>query len=121
MYLLGTAQNLCAQRLVKAVEVLLDIIRGIVKRDCLIAEDSAFNAFSCSDHVTALFKSTTAISDSFDQVDRDARRAVADLAKCNMRAPANYCELGRFYSSRSLHIPELDMIFTHALFQSRPS
>ncbi len=120
MFLLGTAKNLGAQKLVEAVEALLDLI---VQRDCLIVDSASFSLLSCSNHADALINSTWTIRGCFDQVDRDARSAVADLARCELEAAAGYYGNGRKFddSSSALDIPELDMIFTHALFQSRPS
>uniref|UniRef100_A0A7S0M4R5 Uncharacterized protein n=1 Tax=Cryptomonas curvata TaxID=233186 RepID=A0A7S0M4R5_9CRYP len=120
MFLLGTAKNLGAQSLIEAVEALLCLIRAIGKLDSLIDVALSFDAHCCCNHVDALVASICTIRGCFDQVDHDARRAVADLARCNVKAAAGYVEKnGGFDSSSSL--PELDMIFTQALFQSRPS
>ncbi len=118
MFLLGAAKNLGAQSLVEAVEALLCLVRDIGKLDSFVDVALIFDAHSCSNHVDALAASICTIRGCFDQVDRDARRAVADLARCNVKPEAGYVGKAGFDNNSSL--PELDMVFTQALFQSRP-
>jgi hypothetical protein len=120
MFLLGAAKNLGAHSLIAAVEALLCLVREIVELDSLVDDVFFFGAYSCSNHVDALIASIRTIHGCFDQVDRDARHAVVDLASCNVEAAVSYFRNGGFDSSLQ-YIPELDMIFTQALLQSRQS
>ncbi len=115
MFLLGAAKNLGAKPLTDSVDSLLDVIRAITGRECLVPESDSISlskTHTCSHG--ALVAAGRAVRGCFDQLDLDARRAVASLSRHLASGK------GEFRTCGSLHMPDLDMIFTQAALQAAP-
>jgi hypothetical protein len=115
MFLLGAAKNFGAKALAGAVETLLDMIRTITGRECLVHDDpfSFPTSTDASQRATwhcALATAARTVRGCFDQLDRDARHATASLSYHLMarRGARDACS----------HTPDLDMVFTHATLQA---
>jgi hypothetical protein len=116
MFLLGAAKNFGAKALASAVETLLDMIRTVTGRECLVPDHSlsfapSVDAAQRASWQCALVTAARAVRGCFDQLDLDARRAVASLSRHQiLRKTSNACS----------HTPDLDMVFTQAALQAGP-
>ena len=87
MFILGASKNMRAKPLAGAVDTLLDLIRVIVKRECLSDNPHTFCFPPCTDASEraswqcALVTAGRAVRRCFDQLERDARRAILCLSR----------------------------------------
>jgi hypothetical protein len=116
MFLLGAAKNLGAKPLSDSVDSVLDVIRTIIGRECLVPDSTGIAPSNprASCH-GALVAAGRAVRGCFDQLDLDARRAVASLSRELMASKGADGGVGD-----SSHMPELDMIFMQAALQAGP-
>ena len=83
MFILGASKNIGAKPLAGAVDTVLDVIRAIVKRECLSDNPHTLRFPPCTDASEraswqcALVTAARAVRGCFDQLDLDARRAIA--------------------------------------------
>jgi hypothetical protein len=116
MFLLGAAKNLGAKPLSNSVDTMLDVIRTITGCKCLVSESiSIMPSNPRTSCLGALVAAGRAVRGCFDQLDLDARRAVASLSR-HLTA----CKGVDDGVGGSLHLPDLDMIFTQAALQAGP-
>ena len=125
-FLFGAAKNLGASALAEAVESLLDVIRSILQRECLVTDleslraPPSYNAAEYAASHSAMVAACRAVRACFDQLDLDARRATAELArhktKGQERPVSRRCESS--YGSASRYLPDMDLVFTQAELQA---
>jgi hypothetical protein len=117
MFLLGAAKNFGAKALAGAVETMLDMIRTITGRECLVPDHSlsfspSADAAQRASWHCALVTAARAVRGCFDQLDLDARRATVILSRHLLarKRARDACS----------HTPDLDMVFTQAALQTGP-
>jgi hypothetical protein len=115
MYLLGAAKNFGAKALASSVETLLDVIRTVTGRECLVPDHSlslppSTDASHRASWHCALVTAARVVRGCFDQLDLDARRAAASLSRHLMARKGAH--------DACSHTPDLDMVFTHATLQA---
>jgi hypothetical protein len=117
MFLLGAAKNFGAKALAGAVEIMLNMIRTITGRECLVPDQSlsfppSADAAQRASWHCALVTAARAVRGCYDQLDLDARRATAILSRHLLarKRARDACS----------HTPDLDMVFTQAALQAGP-
>ncbi len=118
MFLLGASRNIRAKPLADVVDVMIEVIRIIVKRENLVADSHSLRFLPCtgaSEHAgchDALIATARAVRGCFDQLDLDARGVVTSISLYSM--------VRKGTSGANSHMPDLDMIFTLATLQAGP-
>jgi hypothetical protein len=87
MFIVGASKNIGAKPLEVALDTVLDVIRAIVKRECLSDDPHTLRFPPCNDASEraswqcALVTAARTVRGCFDQLDLDARRAIANLKR----------------------------------------
>jgi HPt (histidine-containing phosphotransfer) domain-containing protein len=85
MFIVGASKNIGAKPLTGAVDTVLDVVRAIVKRECLSDNPHTLRFPPCTDASEraswqcALVTAARAVRGCFDQLDLDARRAIVRI------------------------------------------
>jgi hypothetical protein len=112
MFILGASKNIGAKPLAGAVDTALDVIRAIVKRECLSDVPQTLCFPPCTDASEraswhcALVTAGRAVRGCFDQLDNDARRAISSLSR--------YLMARKGAGGSSSDMPDIHIVFAQA-------
>jgi hypothetical protein len=112
MFLLGASKNIGANPLADAVDVVIEVIRIIMKREHIVAHPHSLRFPPCTGASKragchdALIAAVHAVRGCFDQLELDARSAVTSLS--------SYIMVRKGTSGACSHTPDLDIAFAQA-------